>query len=174
MKLNLGCGQRHLADFVNVDKEPKAKPDVLCDLETFPWPFETASADEIVASHVMEHLGQALPIFLGIMQEIYRILRPGGILEIKTPHHRSDGYWGDPTHVRPITGPMMELFSKANCTVFADKGWPNTPLAEYLNVDFEMRHTRLVLTPYWANKWNLGELRQQDLDHAVATLSNVS
>ena len=41
IRLNLGCGQNKLDGYVNVDKYPTFSPDVLWDLETFPWPFDT-------------------------------------------------------------------------------------------------------------------------------------
>jgi SAM-dependent methyltransferase len=173
MKLNLGCGFRKIDGYVNIDQELSTRPDLFWNLEQVAWPFDGNSAEEILATHVLEHIGQITSTFLNIMKEMHRILRPGGILEIKTPHHHSDSYWGDPTHVRPITGPMLELFSKENCKMFVEKQWPNTPLATYLDINLEMRRTELTLTPYWANKWQNKTISKQELDHATATLWNV-
>jgi len=59
MNLNLGCGNYKLENFINVDKIDIYKPlDVLHDLERLLWPFESNSADHILLSHVLEHLGQ--------------------------------------------------------------------------------------------------------------------
>ena len=93
---------------------------------------------EIAATHVLEHLGQQTDVFLGVIKELHRLLVQGGKIEIKVPHFRGDGFWGDPTHVRPITPTIMGLFSKKNCRMFAERGWPNTPLADYLDVDLEV------------------------------------
>jgi hypothetical protein len=56
-KLNLGCGDKILPGYVNVDVvEARAgmKPDVICDLHDL-VPFADASADEILSVHVLEH-----------------------------------------------------------------------------------------------------------------------
>ena len=71
MKLNLGCGNNKLDGFVNVDNQAVCSPDMLIDLEVFPWPFKGNSIDEIIMSHVLEHLGQTNEIYLNIIKEIY-------------------------------------------------------------------------------------------------------
>ena len=40
MKLNLGSGSKILKGYVNVDKFQYYNPDVVHDLEKFPYPFE--------------------------------------------------------------------------------------------------------------------------------------
>lgn len=81
-KLNLGCGQFPLTDYVNVDFSPRAPADVLCDLSHFPYPFTPEGFDGILASHVLEHL----PDPLAAMREWHRLLKPGGQLLVKVPH----------------------------------------------------------------------------------------
>src|SRR5687767_8310331 len=112
MKLNLGCGQNKLQGYVNTDREPAVKPDVLMDLEKFPWPFEDDSVDEVVAFHVLEHVGATSEMFVRIMQELYRVCRAGAEVRIAVPHPRHDNFFDDPTHVRAITPMTLELFSK--------------------------------------------------------------
>jgi hypothetical protein len=51
VKLNLGCGDKILPGYVNVDVAPARagqKPDVICDLHRLE-PFQDAAADEILA-----------------------------------------------------------------------------------------------------------------------------
>src|SRR5690242_6188134 len=112
MKLNLGCGQNKVPGYLNVDKYAACEPDRVVDLEAFPWPFADGSAEEILLTHVLEHLGRDTDTFLGIMKELYRVLSPGGKVEIRVPHPRSEGFLGDPTHVRPISPTILTLFSK--------------------------------------------------------------
>ena len=46
LKLNLGCGNQRPDGFVNVDASARCKPDILHNLETFPWPFDDNSVAE--------------------------------------------------------------------------------------------------------------------------------
>ena len=112
MKLNLGCGQNKQAGYVNTDREPAVQPDVVMDLEKFPWPFEDDSVDEVLAFHVLEHVGATPELFIRIMQELYRVCRKGATVRIAVPHLRHDNFFDDPTHVRAITPMTLELFSR--------------------------------------------------------------
>jgi hypothetical protein len=68
---------------------------------------------------------------------------------------------------------MLQLFSKKNCRVFAERGWPNTPLADYLDVDLEVESVSMKLTPYWQDSFERGEITQADVDLAFSTQWNV-
>ena len=46
-KLNLGSGDKKIDGFLNVDKFDTFKPDIVHDLETFPYPFNDNEIDEI-------------------------------------------------------------------------------------------------------------------------------
>lgn len=173
MKLNLGCGQNKLPGYLNVDKYSACGPDRVVDLEALPWPFESNSAEEVVMRHVLEHLGRETDIFLGIMQELHRVLAPGGRLDIRVPHPRSDGFLGDPTHVRPINQAILSLFSRKNNIEWKKKGWPNTPLALYLDMDLEIVEVNMSLMPYWFHQYQSGSLPQQQLLQAIETHNNV-
>jgi SAM-dependent methyltransferase len=81
-RINFGCGQFPLPGWLNVDIDPQARADVYHDLERLPYPFESNSAEEIVASHVLEHLDQPF----AAMSEFARVLRPGGRLTVRVPH----------------------------------------------------------------------------------------
>jgi predicted SAM-dependent methyltransferase len=173
VKLNLGCGHNKRDGYVNIDKYPVVSPDMLWDLEQTPYPFETNSVAEIAATHVLEHLGQSTDVFLGIIKELHRILKPGGTIDITVPCYRSDAYWGDPTHVRPVTPAMLYLFSKKNCRMFAERRWPHTPLADYLDVDLELETVSMSLSPHWRDSFQRGEITQADVDLAFSTQWNV-
>jgi predicted SAM-dependent methyltransferase len=53
MRLNLGCGVNRKPGYVNVDREAAASPDLVVDLERFPWPWPTDSIDEVAMEHVL-------------------------------------------------------------------------------------------------------------------------
>lgn len=84
IKLNLGCGNKHLEGYINVDFESvwqKKKPDVECDIRKLP--YENDVADEIIAIHVIEHF--YLWEVPEILKEWHRVLKPGGRLVLECP-----------------------------------------------------------------------------------------
>lgn len=93
--LSVGCGYRAgQPNLVKLDKSPQVNPDVVWDLDKFPYPFEDSSFSEIECFDVIEHLGD----ISNTMEEFYRILAPGGILKITTPHFSCANSFIDPTH----------------------------------------------------------------------------
>ena len=94
-------------------------------------------------------------------------------MAIEVPHPRSEGFAGDPTHVRPITPQILELFSKAKNQEWRALGWPNTPLATYIDVDFEVTAVEYALTELWRDKLQSGAVAQADLEFAAASYYNV-
>jgi SAM-dependent methyltransferase len=158
MRLNLGCGQNKLDGFVNVDRQGAANPDVQHDLECFPWPFADQSVDEVLMSHVLEHLGRDPQVFIGIFRELYRVCKGGALIRIAVPHPRHDYFLGDPTHVRVVTPEVLSLFSKKNCAEWARTGAANSPLALYADVDFELRDARFIVERELADKPNVQDL----------------
>jgi ubiquinone/menaquinone biosynthesis C-methylase UbiE len=88
MKLNLGCGSKNLPGYINVDHPRTATAkDVAHDLEKLPWPFEDNSADEILMQDALEHL--TFPDEK--INEVHRILKPGGVFWGGVPYAHSDG-----------------------------------------------------------------------------------
>lgn len=173
MRLNLGCGQNKLPGYINVDKYNNFSPEIVHDLEIFPWPFEDSSISEIVMHHVLEHIGADTNTFLSIIKEVYRISQNGCYLKIAVPHPRSYGFESDPSHVRIITPQIMSLFSLKNNLEWAKNGWPNTPLATYLAVDFEITNVTNFLTPYWLEELQAGRKSEQEINFAVDSYFNV-
>ena len=112
MKLNMGCGKQKLPDYINVDAYAYCKPDLQFDLETFPWPWEDNSVDAVLFQQSLEHMGASTPVFLKLMQELYRVCKNGAEVNIIVPHPRCDSFIGDPTHVRIITPQILKLFDK--------------------------------------------------------------
>lgn len=96
MKLNLGAGDRIMADAVNHDRV-KYRPEIAVawDLNVLPWPWPDASFDFIVARSVFEHLQIDL---VQVFDECWRLLQKGGQLFVKLPHWQSDVAYQDPTH----------------------------------------------------------------------------
>src|SRR3989304_5178249 len=89
VKLDLACGNRRAEGFVGVDKEPLKGVDFVQDLESYPYPFEDNSVDVINCSHYVEHTKDLIKF----MNEIHRILKPGGTMNIVAPYYSSCRAW---------------------------------------------------------------------------------
>jgi SAM-dependent methyltransferase len=81
-KLNLGSGEFKKSGYINLDVSRECAPDVVHDLEVFPYPFHDNQFDIIEADHVLEHLSEPFRV----MKELNRILNSGGKLVIRVPH----------------------------------------------------------------------------------------
>jgi SAM-dependent methyltransferase len=89
LRLNLGCGDKILPGYVNVDVVESRRghrPDVLCDLHHL-TPFSDNSADEIIAIHVVEHFWRWE--IRDVLKEWVRVLRPGGRMVLECPNLQS-------------------------------------------------------------------------------------
>jgi SAM-dependent methyltransferase len=95
MKLNLGCGHRKLKGYENIDDRKEVKPDKVLDV-TEGLPYKKNSVEVVRAYDFLEHVPPDKVIF--VMEEIYRVLKPGGTLEHFTPTTDGRGAFQDPTH----------------------------------------------------------------------------
>lgn len=104
MKLNLGANDRRVEGFISVDVCEPA--DFIADL-TKPWPWADGSVSEVLAYDVFEHL----PDKRHTMNELHRVMAPGGIVRIQVPHATDgDGGHCDPTHVSWWTTSDFEYY----------------------------------------------------------------
>ena len=94
--------------YTNVDKYPLDGVDVVHDLEVAPWPFADESADEIVGIDIIEHLVNAV----GFMNECARILKPGGILNLRTCYYLSKNAFTDLDHKHFPTDESFDYWCK--------------------------------------------------------------
>lgn len=98
------------------DHDPGCGADVVHDLETLPWPFADDAFDEVHAYEVLEHLGTQgdYRAFFAHFGEIYRILKPGGLLVATVPEWDSVWAWGDPSHRRVISDASLVFLDRAH------------------------------------------------------------
>lgn len=109
--LDLGCGDKHLApsclnsniDYIGIDYDS-------IDFETEELPFDSNSIDIVVSLAVIEHLNNP-GLFIS---EIFRCLKPNGIVYLSTPNFKLDykNFYNDPTHVKPYTNISLETLLK--------------------------------------------------------------
>lgn len=169
MRLNLGCGNKHLDDWINADKVATAAVDQVVDLEQFPWPWPDDSVEEVLLFHVLEHLGAETAVYLGIIKELYRVCRDGAKIMIAVPHPRHDSFLSDPTHVRPITPEGLLLFSQTANREWIAGNFANTPLGVYLGVDFVIETVNWKFEQAWKDRAERNEISLVELQHAMRT-----
>jgi SAM-dependent methyltransferase len=98
--LDVGCGNNKYESqskkdrIIGIDHIPLKNVDVVHNLNRTPWPFKKEEFDLVIIKNVLEHLTDTVQI----MQEIWRILKKKGIVEIIVPYHSSVGANTDPTH----------------------------------------------------------------------------
>jgi hypothetical protein len=173
MKLNLGCGTRKFPGWLNVDSNAACEPDQVVDLEKIPWPWPSDYADEVLLSHVLEHLGSTPSRYLEIIQELYRVCCNGAKITIMVPHPRHDFFLNDPTHVRPITVDSLALFSQKENRNTTGGGFGNTPLGIYTGVDLEIVHFTQILDETWRPRFARGEVSESEINQAARQYMNV-
>jgi len=125
IKLDFGCGSNKKEGFIGIDSISFPNVDIIHDLKTIPYPWESNSIEEAYASHFYEHLNSQERV--NFCNELYRILIPGGKCQLITPHWASCRAYGDPTHVWP---PVSEF-----AFYYMSKEWRkgNAPHTDILN-----------------------------------------
>jgi SAM-dependent methyltransferase len=96
MMLNLGCGLKKRAGWINADLNRTVSPDVVLNLEEAHLPFGSDLFRRVVCDNVLEHVSEVQRL----MEEIFRVARDGAEVEIYTPHFSSDDAVTDITHRR--------------------------------------------------------------------------
>lgn len=86
MKLHLGCGDKILDGYINIDIRENLNCDLVCDIKTLDT-FDTNVADEIYACHVLEHFGRHE--YMKILKRWYEVLKPGGTFKLAVPNFES-------------------------------------------------------------------------------------
>lgn len=157
-----------------MSKSPRHGANTASNTRGAPWPWATGSVDEIVLFHALEHMGGTADGFFMLMKEMYRVCKNQSMIHITVPHPRHDNFIGDPTHVRAITPQVMSLFSRSNCDMWQAQGASNTPLAHYLDVDFETVHSEVKLDEPYASALNAGQIKPEEAMLLLRERNNVA
>jgi SAM-dependent methyltransferase len=140
LKLDLACGNNKVEGYYGIDVVKTDKTDAVVDLEQFPWPIESNSAEDIVCNHYVEHTSDLIKF----MNEVYRILKPGGKIKIVAPYYTSIRCWQDPTHKHAISDATF---------LYYNKGWRDTNKLDHypITCDFDYTYGYDIST-IWANR----------------------
>jgi SAM-dependent methyltransferase len=135
-KLNLGAGLDVKNGFINHDIIKLDGIDQVHNLNTFPWPWKDSSIDYVLAKDVIEHLDE----FILVMEELHRIVRPGGRIRLSVPYWNSSSAKIDPTHKRGFHEKTFHFFD------------PHSPLCQerhyYSTARFLIKEEVFVISPF--------------------------
>lgn len=133
--LDLGCGSvprnpYHQEQVVGVDIREESSLSISiqsvnyhqCNFVIEPLPFPDNHFDSLSAYDVIEHIPRQLHVtdrgliypFINLMNEIHRVLKPGGLFLATIPAYPSSEAFQDPTHVNIITKNTAQYFSGFN------------------------------------------------------------
>jgi len=126
--LDVGCGSAKFPGAIGLDISADTQADVVHNLDELPYPFEDSSFDQVLMQDVLEHVHDPIRV----IEELHRVLRPGGRLQLRTPHFSSVLAYGDPTH--------RHYFSALAIRSLAKPGF-----AHYTSARFEIIHVTLDL-----------------------------
>ncbi len=167
-KINIGGGYKRYDGFLNIDMDPLTNPDFIVNLETDTFPFESNSVSEVKAYHILEHIGFG---FYHLIKELYRVCEDTAIIDIQVPHHRSEVWYGDTSHIRLITIDNMRQFSK-KYNEWHIKQWNSSSgFGLKLDVDFEIVEYDFVVDGYWKPRFK--EMTQEQINEVSRNFNNV-
>ena len=131
--LELGCGPRKRPGVIAMDVNPASAADIIHDLNEFPYPLADDQFDEVICEHVLEHLNDLIKV----MEELHRVVMPGGLIRIYAPYFTSIHQFRDPTHRIFFSAHTFDYFI------------PGTPVFEfrYSSVQFMLRKVEFPVTP---------------------------
>ncbi len=104
--LDIGCGDNKQKNFIGMDKRKLEGVDIVHDAQKIPYPVPTDSCFQVLMSHLWEHIEPKYRI--DVIDELWRIIRPGGQLLLAAPYDLSMGATQDPTH---YTAPNEATFT---------------------------------------------------------------
>jgi len=96
MKVYLGAGKERMEGFKHLDKHHFPGIDYICDV-TKGLPFPDNSVELIISKDFLEHLPTESKVF--VINEIWRVLVPGGLMEHYVPNAGSRNDFGSPSHL---------------------------------------------------------------------------
>lgn len=172
MKLNIGCGYNKKDGYLNVDSDASCNPDLVLNLESHPWPFEDSTISEVVADHVLEHLGATPKDWINVWKELWRVCKNDAIIHVTVPHPRHDNYLVDPTHVRPVFPGTISLFDQERNWRMIQEGGQESKLGISEKIDLEVFDIRWIPAEPWLSAHRRGEASEEQVLRDMSILNN--
>lgn len=123
-RLNVGAGDTEWGD-LRIDVEAVGSIEALADMHNLP--FVENQFSEILMDNVLEHTPYTTPV----LEEIHRVLRPGGIVYVFVPYYTAHGAYSDPTHRSFFTEQTFDYYvANAKYDHYADFDF------EHVSTDF--------------------------------------
>jgi SAM-dependent methyltransferase len=135
--LDVGCGVKKYPGSLGLDNNPRTAADVIADLDRHPYPFRDSSFAGLRAIHVIEHVANVVKT----MEEFHRIVAPGGIVRLETPHYTDFSSFCDPTHRWHLNSFSFRYFASGS---IGDNGF-----GYYTTAKFRERKVRVKLLALW-------------------------
>ncbi len=159
IRINVACGQIKMDGFIGIDKAKTDATDIIHDLETYPWPIEDNSVDEILCSHFVEHVKDLIKF----VDEMHRIMKQGAKATIIAPYYANMRAIQDPTHVRSICEATFLYFNE---------GWRKANKLEHYSIasDFDFSYGYSV-SPEWTNRSE--EARVFAMKHYINVINDI-
>ncbi len=109
LALDLGAAHAHPSGYLGVDRRAADGVDIVAEMPS-QLPLAEASVGVIRAVDFMEHVADKI----GLFNELYRLLAPGGLLLSQTPSTDGRGAFQDPTHVAFYNENSFWYYTEAN------------------------------------------------------------
>lgn len=110
-KINLGSGGEKKDGYLGLDVRNLPGVDIVRDILRG-LPFANETIDEIYSENFLEHVPQAEVVW--VMNEIWRVLKFGGLAHHFIPLVGTDNDWQDPTHLSRWGIETFRYFDKEN------------------------------------------------------------
>jgi len=126
-KIEIGAGNRisDPIEWYNHDLiKHRPEIDIVFDLNKFPYPLKDNSMQVIRAYDVLEHIDNVI----GFMNECHRIIKQGGVMELRVCGWKNPNGWVDITHKRLMDIKSMDYFDPTTdlgtqYNFYTDKKW---------------------------------------------------
>ena len=150
-RLNFGCGAEIWEGWDNIDIQESSKLTQSFDFNKFPYPIKEGTYDWIYSRNVLEHLEEPDKV----MEELRRICKDQGTIEIIVPHYNNKGAFSSLQH---------KHFFNEVCFILLEK--PLTVIDESNRFKIE----KLELVPTWIGKLLVFEFLRKTLNLFVGSI----